>query len=220
MRVLLIEDDELLGDGIASGLRLAGYNVDWVRSGEDGAAAYALQAYALIVLDIGLPGMSGIELLRRLRDGGCVAPVLLLTARDTIGDRVHGLDAGADDYLVKPFDLDELLARLRAISRRAQGRATPLLTYAHLSLDPAAQVCRKDGVAVELTRREFSVLHLLIEHCGRVLTRAQIENALYAWGEEIESNAVEVHVHHLRRKLGTALIRTVRGVGYTIDAQP
>lgn len=220
MRVLLIEDDELLGDGIVSGLRLAGYSVDWMRSGEDGAAASALQTYALIVLDVGLPGISGLELLRRLRNEGCATPVLLLTARDTVGDRVQGLDAGADDYLVKPFDLDELQARLRAIGRRAQGRATPLLAYADLTLDPAAHVCTRNGVVVELTRREFSVLHLLIGNCGRVMTRAQIENALYAWGEEVESNAVEVHVHHLRRKLGTALIRTVRGLGYTIDAQP
>lgn len=220
MRVLLIEDDELLGDGIASGLRLAGYSIDWVRCGEDGAVACALQTYESIVLDVGLPGMSGIDLLRRLRNGGCVTPILLLTARDTIDDRVQGLDAGADDYLVKPFDLDELQARLRAISRRAQGRATPLLAYGNLTLDPAAHLCRRDGVVVDLTRREFSVLRLLIERCGRVLTRTYIENALYAWGEEIESNAVEVHVHHLRRKLGTDLIRTVRGVGYTIDALP
>lgn len=220
MRVLLVEDDQQLGDGIASGLRMGGYSVDWVQSAEAGIIARAAEHYALVVLDIGLPGMSGLDVLRHWRGSGVVTPVLLLTARDTVADRVRGLDHGADDYLVKPFDLDELLARLRALSRRAEGRATPLLRHGDLVVDPAAQVCRRDGVPMELTRREFAVLQVLLEHYGRVMTRAQLESSLYAWGEEVESNALEVHVHHLRRKLGANLIRTVRGIGYTIDAAP
>ena len=147
-----------------------------------------------------------------------VAPVLLLTARDTVADRVAGLDAGADDYLVKPFDLDELLARLRALGRRANGRASPLIEHGDLLIDPAAQRCTRASEVVELTRREFSLLKLLMERAGSVVSRAQLESALYAWGEEVESNALEVHVHHLRRKLGVGLIRTVRGVGYMVDA--
>lgn len=218
MRLLLVEDDPLLAAGIASGLRLDGYSVDHVGSAEHALAAVAVHDYALIVLDIGLPAMSGLDLLHQWRSSGLATPVLLLTARDTVADRVGGLDAGADDYLVKPFDLDELLARLRALARRAEGRATPLIRHGELVLDPAAQRCERAGVPVELTRREFGLLQRLLEHAGRVVTRAQLETALYGWGEEVESNALEVHIHHLRRKLGAALIRTVRGVGYSIDA--
>ena len=170
-----------------------------------------------MVLDLGLPRLSGMELLRRLRRQGKSIPVLILTARDAIQDKVVGLDSGADDYLVKPVDLDELAARIRALIRRAGGRAAPVLEHGALRLDPAARSVTLDGVPVELSAREFALLQLLLENCGRVLTRTQLEQALYGWGEGVESNAVEVHIHHLRRKLGAELIKTLRGVGYVVE---
>ncbi|MEN6585878.1 MAG: response regulator [Sulfuricella sp.] len=217
MRLLLVEDDPLLGDGIRVGLTQAGFAVDWVKDGM--AAKLALEAgdYALLVLDLGLPRLSGTELLKWLRGTGNSTPVLILTARDTVGDRVRGLDAGADDYLVKPFDLDELAARIRALLRRAGGRSTPLIVHGALQVDPASRTVALAGVAVELSPREFAVLLDLLENAGRALSREQLEQSLYGWGEEVESNAVEVHVHHLRKKLGAELIRTLRGVGYMID---
>ena len=217
MRTLLVEDDPLLGDGIRAGLKQAGYAVDWVQDGN--AAKLSLESgdYSLMVLDLGLPKLSGMAILQWLRGTGSTLPVLVLTARDTVADRVAGLDAGADDYLIKPFDLDELIARLRALSRRSGGQAAPLLLHGGVELDPAARQVRKNGQAVELSAREFTLLHELLLHAGRVQSREQLEERLYGWGEEVESNSVEVHVHHLRKKLGSDLIRTLRGVGYVID---
>jgi len=219
MRILLVEDDALLGDGICVGLTQAGFTVDWVKDGKAGLAAVSAGWHELIILDLGLPGISGQELLSSLRKDGHDIPVLILTARDTVDQRVAGLDAGADDYMTKPFDLDELSARLRALLRRRSGRTAPLLTHADIVLDPAAHATTFQGEAVNLSHREFSMLQLLLESAGRVLSRQHFEENLYGWDEEIESNAIEVHIHHLRKKLGSDLIRTVRGVGYTIDKQ-
>lgn len=216
MRLLVVEDDALLGDAVQSGLRQAGHAADWVRDGVAADAALDAEAYAAVVLDLGLPKRSGLEVLRRLRSRGNPTPVLILTARDAIEDRIQGLDAGADDYLVKPFDLGELAARLRALIRRAGGQPAPVLNVQGVELDPAGHRVSYQGQPVELSAREFALLHALMLNAGRVLTRGQIEEALYAWGEEIESNAVEVYVHHLRRKLDAKLIETVRGVGYLI----
>lgn len=214
MRILLVEDDRLLGDGIQVGLTQAGFAVDWVQDGAQGAAALDTGSYAAVVLDLALPKLSGLELLRRLRDRGNAVPVLILTARDAIDDRVKGLDGGADDYVVKPFDLDELAARLRALARRGRGEAAAILRVDGLELNPAEHRAQFRGKPVELTAREFALLHELMLNAGRVLSREQLEERLYAWGEEIESNAIEVHVHHLRRKLAAELVRTIRGVGY------
>lgn len=216
MRILLVEDDELIGDGIAAGLRDDGHAVDWVQDGEAALAALGTHDYAVVVLDVGLPKQSGLEVLRRLRAGGDHTPVLVLTARASVDERVAGLDAGADDFLPKPFALDELHARLRALARRAAGRATPVLQSGRLVLDPAAHAVTLDGQPVSLSAREFTLLQLLMENAGRVLPRERLEHALYGWNEEVESNAVEVHIHHLRRKLGRQAIVTVRGVGYTV----
>lgn len=214
MRVLLVEDDSLLGDGLQAGLAQHGFAVDWVRDGA--AAEHALKAtsYDAVVLDLGLPRLPGMEVLRRLRDRKDDVPVLILTARDQVDDRVRGLDAGADDYLVKPFDLAELAARLRALLRRRYGSAAPVLKVGALVLDPAAHRVEFAGREVAVSAREFALLQELMLHAGRVLSRAQLEERLYGWGEEVESNAIEVHVHHLRRKLAPEVIRTVRGVGY------
>ena len=214
MRVLLIEDDRLLGDGIQAGLTQAGFAVDWAQDGVAGEAALKAEPYAAVVLDLGLPKLSGMELLRRLRALGSAVPVLILTARDAIDDRVKGLDAGADDYVVKPFDLDELAARLRALTRRHRGEAAPTLQVGDLQLDPSAHRVQFRGQPVDVSAREFALLQELMLNAGRVLSREQLEQRLYAWGEEVESNAIEVHIHHLRRKLAPELIRTVRGVGY------
>jgi len=216
MRLLVVEDDALLGDAVQSGLRQAGYAADWVRDGVAAEAALAAEAYAALVLDLGLPRRSGLDVLRGLRGRGDKTPVLILTARDAIEDRIAGLDAGADDYLVKPFDMGELAARLRALIRRAGGQPAPVLKAQGVELDPAGHRVSFQGKPVELSAREFALLHALLLNAGRVLSRAQIEAALYAWGEEIESNAVEVYIHHLRRKLDPRLIQTVRGVGYLI----
>jgi len=216
MRILLVEDDPQLGDGLTIGLRQAGFAVDWVQDGN--AADHALQSeiFDLVVLDLGLPKLSGMEVLSRARGRGQTMPILILTARDATGDKVSGLDAGADDYLVKPIDLDELTARIRALTRRSAGRADPLLTHGNIVVDPAARSVTLGGAAVELSGREFSLLQMLLESAGRVLTRSQLEQSIYGWRDEPDSNALEVHIHHLRKKLGSDLIRTLRGVGYTI----
>ena len=216
MRILLVEDDLQLGDGLMVGLRQAGFAVNWVRDGHAADLALSTETFDLVVLDLGLPRLSGMEVLKRARDRGRTTPVLILTARDATGDKVSGLDAGADDYLVKPIDLDELTARIRALTRRSAGRAAPLLTRGNLALDPAAHSVTLAGQPVNLASREFSLLQMLLESAGRVLTRSQLEQSLYGWGDEPDSNALEVHIHHLRRKLGSELIRTLRGVGYTI----
>jgi DNA-binding response OmpR family regulator len=221
LRVLLVEDDALLGDGIRAGLKLSDYAVDWVRDGEAARSALLDHAYDACVLDLGLPRRDGLTLLRELRARGATLPVLILTARDTRADKVAGLDAGADDYLTKPFDLPELQARMRALLRRAGGGATPLLAHAGVTLDPATKRVTRDGQPVGVSAREYALLHDLLSHKNHIRTRAQLEDSLYAWGEEAESNTVEVYIHHLRKKFGADFIRTVRGLGYQLgDATP
>ena len=216
MRILLAEDDTLLGDGLRAGLRQRGFQVDWVRDGAAAERELRAEPYAAAVLDLGLPLRDGIDVLAAVRRAGVTLPVLVLTARDTVPDRVRGLDTGADDYVVKPVDLDELAARLRALVRRAHGQVQERLVAQDVVLDPAARSVTQAGVAVTLATREFDLLQVLMLGAGRVLSREQIEQQLYSWGKEVESNAVEVHVHHLRRKLGAGLIQTVRGVGYML----
>lgn len=220
MRLLLVEDDLMLGEALQEALEPRGFAVDWLKDGESALRALKQERFELMILDLGLPGMDGLDVLREIRRQGSMMPVLVLTARDTVSDRVSGLDAGADDYLLKPFDLDELLARVRALSRRATGRATPLLQYGDICLDPGAQSLSYRGENIVLPRREYMVLKGLLENAGRVLTREQLEQSLYGWSDDVESNALEVHIHHLRKKLYPELIRTVRGVGYMIDKLP
>jgi DNA-binding response OmpR family regulator len=215
MRILLAEDDPLLGDGLQTGLRQLGFQVDWVRSGDAAERELCAGVHAAAVLDLGLPRKDGLAVLAAARARGIRVPVLVLTARDAIPERIRGLDAGADDYVLKPVDLHELAARLRALVRRAHGQPQEVLRAQDVELDPAARTVRKAGRLLQLPTREFDLLHALMLNAGRVLTREQLEQHLYSWGREVESNAVEVHIHHLRRKLGSALIHTVRGVGYT-----
>ncbi|MEF8722310.1 MAG: response regulator transcription factor [Candidatus Accumulibacter delftensis] len=217
MRILLVEDDALLGDGIRAGLKLADYAVDWVRDGAAARLALLDHDYQACVLDIGLPKRDGLSVLKELRGRGSQLPVLILTARDTSADKIAGLDSGADDYLTKPFDLPELQARLRALIRRAGGAATPTLTHAGLVLDPASKRVTRDGQAISLSAREYALLLDLLRHKKHIRSRRQIEESLYAWGEETGSNTVEVHIHNLRRKLGADFIRTVRGLGYRLS---
>ena len=219
MRILLVEDDPLLGDGLRSGLRQLGFQVDWVRDGQAAERELRDGAHDAAVLDLGLPRVDGVQVLRSVRGQGVTTPVLVLTARDAVPDRIQGLDLGADDYVVKPVDLHELAARLRALVRRASGQAGECLRAHDLVLDPAARTVMRDGAAVELSGREFDLLHALMRSAGRVLSREQLEQALYAWGQEVDSNAIDVHVHHLRRKLGAHVIATVRGVGYAMAAE-
>ncbi|MDE2161381.1 MAG: response regulator transcription factor [Burkholderiales bacterium] len=216
MRILLVEDDEMIGDSLRLTLRRQGYAADWVRDGRAADAALASERFDAVLLDLGLPQRSGIEVLRALRARRDATPVIVLTARDTLADKVAGLDAGADDYLVKPFELDELLARLRALGRRAAGRVETAIQVGDLRLDPATREVSRAGRAVALSAREFAVLQALVERPGAVLSRAQLEDRLYGWGEELESNAISVYVHQLRRKLGDDLIHTQRGVGYYV----
>lgn len=217
MRVLLVEDDALLGDGVRAGLKQAGFAVDWTQDGQAAKLALETEEYALMVLDLGLPKLTGTELLKWLRGIESKLPVLILTARDTVSDRVAGLNAGADDYLVKPFDLDELIARLNALLRRSAGQVSQTMKHGEIELELAIHQVTKNGQRIELSAREFTLLHELLLHVGRVQSREQLEQRLYGWGEEVESNSVEVHIHHLRKKLGSDLIRTLRGVGYVID---
>ena len=219
MRLLVVEDDAMIGNSLRNGLRQDGYTVDWVRDGAAAELAAAATAYDAILLDLGLPGRSGLELLARWRARQNPVPVLIITARDSVADRVLGLDTGADDYLVKPFDLDELSARLRALLRRRAGRATPVIENGPLTLDPASHEVRLDGNEISLSAREFGILHALMEAPGVPLSRSQLEERLYGWDEEIGSNAVEVHIHALRRKLGSDWIRNVRGVGYMVPRE-
>ena len=219
MRILLAEDDPLLGDGLRAGLRQQGFQVDWVRDGAAAARELRAEPYAAAVLDLGLPLMDGLEVLSATRAAGLKLPVLVLTARDAVPDRIRGLDLGADDYVVKPVDLGELAARLRALVRRAHGQPQEQLQAHGVALDPAARSATQAGQSVPLPAREFDLLHALMLNAGRVLSREQLEQHLYSWGQEVESNTIEVHVHHLRRKLGAALIQTVRGVGYMMPAE-
>jgi DNA-binding response OmpR family regulator len=217
MRLLLVEDNESLGKGLYTGLNQAGYAVDWVRDGETAQSAFRTEHYDIAVLDLGLPRKSGIEVLEDLRTSGNKVPVLILTAKDTVNDRIIGLDYGADDYMVKPFDLDELNARLRAILRRSSGRASPKLIRGDIEVDPASHTVIKAGAIVELTPRAFDILRTLMENQGRVMSRSRLEESMYSWKDEIESNAVEVHIHQIRKKLGSDIVRTIRGVGYIMD---
>lgn len=216
MRILLAEDDPLLGDGLRAGLRQLGFQVDWVRDGEAAERELRAQPYAAAVLDLGLPLKDGLDVLASVRAQGLSLPVLILTARDGIPDRVRGLDLGADDYVVKPVDLNELAARLRALVRRAHGRPTESLQAQDVVIDVAARSVNQAGAPITLSTREFDLLHALMLNAGRVMSREQLEQHLYSWGQEVDSNAVEVHIHHLRKKLGSALIQTVRGVGYLL----
>jgi len=216
MHILLAEDDPLLGDGLRAGLRQLGFQVDWVRNGEAAERELRAQPYAAAVLDLGLPLKDGMEVLAAVRRAGVALPVLVLTARDAVPDRIRGLNVGADDYVVKPVDLHELAARLRALIRRAHGQPQACLTVQDIVLDPAARSVRQAGEPVMLSTREFDLLHAFMLNADRVLSREQLEQHLYSWGQEVDSNAVEVHIHNLRRKLGAALIQTVRGVGYIL----
>jgi DNA-binding response OmpR family regulator len=219
MRLLLVEDDPMVGESIRDGLGQEGYAVDWVRDGKAAETALGAEPYAAVLLDLGLPRRDGLEVLRAARARRNAVPILVITARDAVADRVKGLDAGADDYLVKPFDLDELAARVRALVRRAEGRAAPVVRHGPIALDPATREVTLRGKAVALSGREFALLQALLQRPGVVLSRAQLEERLYGWEEEVGSNAVEVHIHNLRRKLGADAIRNVRGVGYTIPAE-
>ena len=220
MRILLVEDDDLLAAGIRDTLERALYAVEWVADGPDALAALQTNTFDLVILDLGLPGLDGIEVLRRVRAGGATTPVLVLSARDTAPDRVLGLDAGADDYLIKPFDVDELLARVRAQQRRLRGAAVNVIEHGRLRLDPAALAVTFEGRPIALQRREFMLLLRLLQSAGQVLSRAQLEEAIYGWDSGVESNTVDVHIHKLRRKLYPEVIRTVRGVGYIADPPP
>jgi DNA-binding response OmpR family regulator len=216
MRLLLVEDDALLGDGLRAGLALDGYSIDWVRDGEAARLALLTEEYAACVLDLGLPRRDGLAVLKDLRGRGKHTPVLILPARDSIDDMVAGLAAGADDYLLKPVDLADLRARLRALLRRATGAGAPLLQHENLTLDPASKQVTLSGKPVPLSAREYALLFDLLSHKNRIRSRQELETGLYAWGEEVESNTVEVYIHHLRKKLGTDRIRTVRGLGYVL----
>lgn len=217
MRILLLEDNELLGEGLKTALADAGHIVDWLTDGASGLAALQSEHFELVLLDLGLPRMDGLTMLSRVRARDQEVPVIIITARDTLADRVAGLDSGADDYLIKPFELDELHARIRAVARRRAGRAQTRVVHGDLELDPVARQATWRGEPVELRRREYDILEALVDNAGRVLSREKLEQRLYGWQAEVDSNAVEVHVHHLRRKLDPGFIRTVRGVGYVVD---
>jgi two-component system response regulator QseB len=217
VRILIVEDDELLGAGIRDAFTRAQWTVEWVQDGRSAAAALRASAFDLAVLDLGLPGMDGLDVLRSVRGKGSTTPILVLSARDTAPQRIVGLDAGADDYMVKPFDVDELLARSRALLRRQRGAAVNAIEHGPLRLDPVGQTVTLEGHPVSLQRREFMLLHRLLQSVGQVLTRAQLEESVYGWGDGVESNSLDVHIHRLRRKLYPDLIRTVRGIGYIAD---
>ncbi len=219
MRLLLVEDDEILGDGLAAGLKMEGYAVDWLTNGKLADEALKMNCYELVVLDLNLPDMDGLSILRALRARKDETPVLVLTAKDTVPDRVEGLDSGADDFVIKPFELDEVCARLRALARRNEGRSTPTIEYKGIVLDPASHQVTFNDEKVELSQKEFEILSFLMGNIGRVVSRARLEESLYSWSSDIESNTVEVHIHYLRKKLESGIIRTVRGVGYIIDSE-
>ena len=216
MRLLLVEDDRMIGESVQKGLRQDGFSVDWVQDGASAELALETERYDCVLLDLGLPKKDGLDVLRGMRAKRDAAPVVVITARDAVPDRIKGLDTGADDYLVKPFDLGELTARLRAIARRRGGRASPVIRHGDLEFDPAARVVTVDGAQVSLPARALAILEALLERPGMPLSRERIETILYGWGEGVESNAVEVHIHHLRKKLGKDRIRTIRGLGYMI----
>lgn len=217
MRLLLVEDDEILGDGLVEGLKMEGYAVDWLTNGKLADEALKVNSYELIVLDLSLPDMEGLDILKALRARKDETPVMVLTAKDTVPDRVLGLDSGADDFVIKPFELDEVCARLRALARRNEGRSVPNIEYKGIVLDPASHQVTWNDEKVDLSQKEFEILSFLMGNIGRVISRARLEESLYSWDSDVESNTVEVHIHHLRKKLDPSIIRTVRGVGYIID---
>lgn len=217
MRILLVEDDDLLGNSVKTGLQQEGYGVDWLRDGYSAELALQTETFDTIILDIGLPKRNGLDVLRGLRARGLKTPVIIVSSNGRVEDRIRGLDLGADDYLPKPFDFNELCARIRALLRRSSGRSEPILAYGPITLDPAAHSVMKDEQRIDVSPKEFSLLRKLLESAGRVLSREQLSETLYGWDNEIDSNAVEVHIHNLRKKLGDKLIRTIRGVGYMID---
>lgn len=219
MRILLTEDDTMIGEVVLDALRAEGWAVDWVRDGVMADTALATTHYDLLLLDLGLPRKDGLEVLRSLRARKQLLPVLIATARDAVGQRVAGLDAGADDYIVKPYDLEELLARIRALRRRAEGRAEPIYEWGDVAINPATREVTRAGAPVSLSAREWAVLEPLLARPGRVLSRAQLEEKLYSWRDEISSNAVEVYIHGLRRKLGAGLIENQRGLGYRVPPE-
>ncbi len=217
MRLLLVEDDELLGDAVKTGLTQFGYIVEWLKDGEAARGALKTELFELIILDLGLPKLSGINLLQAIRHDGNTTPVIILTARESIESRIKGLDSGADDYIIKPFDLTELSARIRALIRRSQGRAETTLQYRNVTLDPAAHTVMVDEVLINVPRREFALLQKLLENNGQVLSREQLMQSIYGWDEDVDSNALEVHIHNLRKKLNANYIRTIRGIGYMAE---
>jgi DNA-binding response OmpR family regulator len=216
VRILLVEDDEMIAQGLQTALRQSAFAVDWMRDGKSAGTALQTSNFDLVLLDLGLPHRDGIDVLRDLRKRGNATPVIILTARDEIQHRIAGLDAGADDYIVKPFDLDEVTARMRSVLRRAAGRGDPGIQHGDLRLDPVTRRVEREGVPVPLSGHEYAVLEALLQRPGAVLSRTQLEDRLYGWDEQIGSNAVEVYVHGLRRKLGSDVIRTLRGVGYFV----
>ncbi|MDH3993363.1 MAG: response regulator [Gammaproteobacteria bacterium] len=218
MRVLLVEDDEQLGESLEAALRLEQYAVDWVRSGEPVRAALGATPYDLLILDLGLPGVPGMQVLRQLRADKHVLPVLLLTARNTLADKVDGLDSGADDYLTKPFEIDEMFARVRSLLRRKGDSKISRLEVAGISLDPGDRVVEFAGASLDLTAREFAILEILLRNAGRFVSRQRLEEGIYSWGEEVGSNTVEVYISRLRKRFGSSLIETMRGVGYRIPS--
>jgi len=220
MRILLVEDDPLLGDGVQKSLSHLGFTVDWLRDGRQAEHALASEDYAAVVLDLGLPQLDGLAVLRSARESGLRAPVLILTARDKKSDKLSGFGLGADDYVIKPVDMEELAARLHALIRRSGGHATARLCIGPVEIDPAAHRAWRDGESVDLSAREFAILEQLMQNAGRVLTRAQLEESLYGWGDSADSNTIEVFIHHLRKKLGADFIRTLRGIGYSVERQP
>jgi DNA-binding response OmpR family regulator len=220
MRVLVVEDDRMIAKGLDRALRQEGYAVDGVADGSSAATALRTTTFDLVLLDLGLPGRDGLEVLRELRGRGDSTPVIIVTARDDVQNRIAGLDSGADDYIVKPFDLDEVAARMRSVLRRAAGRGDPCIRHRGITLNPVTHAVERDGEPVVLSAHEFSVLEALMQRPGSVLSRAQIEDRLYGWSGAVESNAIEVYVHGLRRKLGSDAIRTLRGVGYFVPKEP
>lgn len=219
MRLLVVEDDEILGDGLVAGLKIEGYAVDWLTNGRLANEALKTHNYDLVVLDWNLPEMDGMSILKGLRSRKDETPVMILTAKDTIPDRVMGLDSGADDFVIKPFELDEVCARLRAMARRKEGRSIPTIEHKDIILDPASRLVTNNGEKVELSQKEFEILSFLMGNIGKVVSKSRLEETLYSWDSDVESNTVEVYIHYLRKKLDSGLIRTVRGVGYIIDSE-
>jgi len=215
MRILLVEDDVLIGDGIQRSLHHLGFTVDWMHDGKQGENALTGEEYAAVILDIGLPYQDGLTLLHSVRAKGLSTPILILTARDDLSDKLKGFNSGADDYVIKPINMEELAARLRALIRRSSGRATPRIQLGSVEIDPNTRQAWHAGNPVELSSKEFALLELLVQNAGRVMTRTQLEQCLYGWGEGADSNTIEVFIHHLRKKLGNNFIKTLRGIGYT-----